>query len=197
MNRWLIRSVQIAALSLGGLALTGTAAQADWVSGPNVGFFNGNQSSTTVQVPVNICGNAVAIVGFANANCSGGAYAYNGDGGSGSGAGNSNGNGNGNGNANATSHKKKHKKHHANSNSSGNGSGNSYYHNNSYGNSYDDDNDGNGSGNGGAYAYNSNGGWTTGYNAGLFNGNQSSTTVQVPINVSCNSVAVIGFASSC
>ena len=125
MNRWLIRSVQIAALSLGGLALTGTAAHADWVSGPNVGFFNGNQSSTTVQVPVNICGNAVAIVGFANANCSGGAYAYNGSGGSYSGAGNSN--GNGNGNANATSHKKKHKKNSANSNSYGNN--NSYYHN--------------------------------------------------------------------
>ncbi|MEV0130663.1 chaplin family protein [Dactylosporangium sp. NPDC050688] len=180
MNRWLIRSVQIAALSLGGLALTGTAAHADWVSGPNVGLFNGNQSSTTVQVPVNICGNAVAIVGFANANCSGGAYAYNGNGGSSSGAGSSN--GNGNGNANATSHKKKHKKSNANSNS---------YHSNSNGN-------GNGSnGGGGAYAYNSNGGWTSGYNVGLFNGNQTSTTVQVPINVSCNSIAVIGFASSC
>ena len=196
MNRWLIRSVQIAALSLGGLALTGTAAHADWVSGPNVGLFNGNQSSTTVQVPVNICGNAVAIVGFADANCSGGAYASNGSDGSSSGAGNgnSNGNGNGNGNANATSHKKKHKKHNANSNSyhnNSNGNGNGYYHNNSY-----DDSDG-GNGGGGAYAYNSNGGWTTGYNAGLFNGNQSSTTVQMPINVSCNSVAVIGFASSC
>ncbi|MEU0554262.1 chaplin family protein [Dactylosporangium sp. NPDC006015] len=193
MNRWLIRSVQIAALSLGGLALTGTAAHADWDSGPNVGIFNGNQSSTTVQVPVNICGNAVAIVGFANANCDGGAYAVNGSGGSYSGAGSSNGyhshNGNGNANANANSHKKKHKRHSANSNS---------YHNSSYGNgnSYGNSNGGNGGG-GGAYAYNSNGDWTTGYNAGFFNGNQSSTTVQMPINVSCNSVAVIGFASSC
>ena len=185
MNRWLIRSVQIAALSLGGLALTGTAAHADWNSGPNVGIFNGNQTSTTVQVPVNICGNAVAIVGFANANCDGGAYAVNGNGGSYSGAGSSNGhNGNGSANANANSHKKKHKRHSANSNS---------YHNSSYGNG----NSYGGNGGGGAYASNSNGDWTTGYNAGFFNGNQSSTTVQVPINVSCNSVALIGFASSC
>ncbi|GAA0743831.1 DUF320 domain-containing protein [Dactylosporangium roseum] len=169
MKRWLIRSVQVAALAMGGLALTGTAAHADWDSGPNVGFLNGNQSSTTVQAPVNICGNSLAIIGFASANCDGGAYAYSGNGGNSSGAGN----GNGYGNADS-SNKKKHKKYrnNANANASANG--------------------------GGAYAYNSgNGNWTTGYNAGFLNGNQSSTTVQVPINVSCNSVALIGFASSC
>ncbi|GAA2633919.1 hypothetical protein GCM10010399_78050 [Dactylosporangium fulvum] len=170
MKRWLIRSVQVAALAMGGLALTGTAAHADWDSGPNVGFFNGNQSSTTVQAPVNICGNSLAILGFASANCNGGAYAYSGNGGNGSGS--------GSGNADSNT-KKKHKKHGNNANANANANG------------------GSGSGSGGAYAYNSNGNWTTGYNAGFFNGNQSSTTVQVPINVSCNSVALIGFASSC
>ncbi|WP_238012805.1 chaplin family protein [Dactylosporangium sp. AC04546] len=170
MKRWLIRSVQVAALSLGGLALTGTAAHADWHSGPNVGFFNGNQTSTTVQVPVNICGNSLAILGIASANCNGGANAYSGNGGNSSGA----------GNANASSHKKKKKKYSNNAYSSSNGNGGAYSN-----------------GGGGANAYSNNGDWTSGYNVGLFNGNQTSTTVQVPINVSCNSVAVIGISQSC
>nr|BFE56782.1 hypothetical protein GCM10020063_013080 [Dactylosporangium thailandense] len=187
MKRWLIRSVQVAALAMGGLALTGTAAHADgWNSGPNVGFGNGNQSSTTIQTPVNICGNSIAIIGFASANCDGGAVAYNGSGGAFSGAGYNNGNGNGSGNANAygVNHKKKHKKHR-----NGNGNANAA--------SYDDRDNGRG-GNGGAWAVNANGGgWNTGFNAGFGNGNQTSTTIQAPINVSCNSVALVGFASSC
>ncbi|GGM31315.1 chaplin family protein [Dactylosporangium sucinum] len=174
MKRWLIRSVQVAALSLGGLALTGTAAHADWQSGPNVGLFNGNQTSTTVQVPVNICGNSLAILGIASANCNGGAYAYSGNGGNASGAGYYSSNGKGNGSANANSNKKKKKK----------------YTNNGYAS-------GNSNGGGGAHAYSNNGDWTTGYNVGFFNGNQTSTTVQVPINVSCNSVALLGIAQSC
>ena len=69
MNRWLVRSAQIFGLAVGGLLLTGTAAQADWTTGYNAGFGNGNQTSTTIQVPINVCGNAVALMGFANANC--------------------------------------------------------------------------------------------------------------------------------
>ncbi|MFI5910480.1 chaplin family protein [Dactylosporangium sp. NPDC051541] len=195
MNRWLIRSVQIAALAMGGLALTGTAAHADNWSGPNVGFFNGNQSSTTIQMPTNICGNSIAIIGFASANCDGGAYAYNGDGGSYSGAG-SNGRGNGNGyrngdgnaNANSVSNNRRHHRHHRNNNGGANA------------NSVDDRNDYRGrsnGGNGGAVAYNDNGNWSTGGNFGIGNGNQSSFTYQAPTNVSCNSVALVGFASSC
>src|SRR6185312_2125294 len=41
----------------------------NWTSGYNAGVLNGNQTSTTVQVPINVCGNAVAILGFASANC--------------------------------------------------------------------------------------------------------------------------------
>ncbi|GAA3287538.1 DUF320 domain-containing protein [Dactylosporangium vinaceum] len=196
MKRWLIRSVQVAALAMGGLALTGTAAHADNWSGPNAGFFNGNQSSTTIQTPVNICGNSLAIIGFASANCDGGAVAYNGDGGAYSSAGYNGGNGyrNGNGggaNVNSVSNHHKKKKHHRHNN---NGNANAM--------SYDDRNDyrgrsNGGGGNGGALAYNDNGNWSTGYNAGFGNGNQSSFTYQAPTNVSCNSVALIGFASSC
>jgi hypothetical protein len=183
MKRWLIRSVQIAALAMGGLALTGTAAQAD--TGPNIGLFNGNQSSTTIQTPVNICGNSLAIIGFASANCSGGAYASNGSGGAMSGAGYFGGS-NGNGNANALGvHHKKHKKHKKNNNANAN----------SYGDNNGSDNGSNG---GGAYAYDDNGGgMNSGPNIGIGNGNQTSFTYQAPFNYSCNSVALIGFASSC
>ncbi len=36
----------------------------------------------------------------------------------------------------------------------------------------------------------------TGYNAGLLNGNQLSSVVQMPIDISGNSIALLGFASS-
>jgi hypothetical protein len=183
MKRWLIRSVQVAALAMGGLALTGTAAHADtWNSGPNIGLFNGNQSSTTIQTPVNICGNSIAIIGFASANCNGGAFASNGGGGASSGAGYYGGsNGGGNANANGVHHKK-HKKH---------------KHNAANVNSYDNNDPNYSNGGGGAYASNNSGDWNTGYNVGIGNGNQSSFTYQAPINISCNAVAVVGFASSC
>ena len=151
--------------------------------GPNIGLFNGNQSSTTIQTPINICGNSLAIIGFASANCNGGAVAYNGSGGSYSGAGY--GNSNGYANSNGMHHKKKHKKH-----KNGGANANSYANSNSY-----DDNDHHN--NGGATAYNSGGDWNTGYNVGFGNGNQSSFTYQAPVNISCNSTALIGFASSC
>ncbi|MEU7874073.1 hypothetical protein [Dactylosporangium sp. NPDC049140] len=99
---------------------------------------------------MNICGNSIAIIGFASADCDGGAVAYNGSSGSYSGAGSSNGCGN-------SYHRHRH---HKNTNGSANAAG------------YDD-------------------------RGGIGIGNQSSFTFQVPINVSCNSVALVGFASSC
>jgi hypothetical protein len=177
MNRWIVRSAQILGLAVGGLLVTGTAAQADWTTGFNAGVLNGNQTSTTIQVPVNVCGNAIAVAGFASAICSGGAYAN--AGGNWSGAGNGNGNADANGMSNGYHRRHRH-----------NGSGNA-------------DADANGSGNGmgngmgaGAWANANGGNWTSGYNAGVLNGNQTSTTVQVPINVCGNAVAVLGFANA-
>jgi hypothetical protein len=169
MNRWIVRSAQILGLAVGGLLVTGTAAQADWTTGFNAGVLNGNQTSTTIQVPVNVCGNAIAVAGFASANCSGGAYAN--ANGNWSGAGN----GNGSGNANANGYHRRH--HHGSGNANANGMGNGM--------------------GAGAWA-NANGGgnWTTGFNAGVLNGNQTSTTVQVPINVCGNAVAILGFANA-
>ena len=41
----------------------------DWVTGYNAGIGNGNQTSFTFQAPINVCGNAVAVLGFANGRC--------------------------------------------------------------------------------------------------------------------------------
>ena len=175
MNRWIVRSAQILGLAVGGLLVTGTAAQADWTTGFNAGVLNGNQTSTTIQVPVNVCGNAIAVAGFASANCSGGAYAN--AGGNWSGAGNGNGNADANGMSNGYHRRHRH-----------NGSGNA-----------DANGSGSGMGNGmgaGAWANANGGNWTSGYNAGVLNGNQTSTTVQVPINVCGNAVAILGFANA-
>jgi hypothetical protein len=42
----------------------------------NVSALSGNNVQIPVQVPVDICGNALAILGFANASCQGGAAAF-------------------------------------------------------------------------------------------------------------------------
>src|SRR4051812_36014795 len=52
----------------------------------------------------------------------------------------------------------------------------------------------NGGGAESAVANSDGGDMNTGWNAGILNGNRLSTTLQAPVNVSCNSVAVLGFA---
>ena len=51
------------------------------VSGFNAGLLTGNQVSSVVQVPISVCGNSIAVLGFADAACVGGAGAVNGGGG--------------------------------------------------------------------------------------------------------------------
>jgi hypothetical protein len=252
MKTWVRRSLNVGVLGAGFLLVSGTAAQADQVSGPNAGIasgnqlssvlqlpidisgnavsvlgfadaasvggagavntesapvteagqvsgFNsgilsGNQVSSVVQVPVSVCGNSVAVLGFANASCVGGAGAVNGGGGWSNGGWDNDGDGQGNG---------------------GYGQGNGGY-------SGDDDADadgGYGQGGGrsnyydehgrnrgmGAGARNMGGGGAlsnggadqvTGYNAGLLSGNQVSSVIQAPIDVSGNAIALFGFASA-
>jgi hypothetical protein len=178
-------------------AESASVTEAGQVSGFNSGILSGNQVSSVVQVPISVCGNSIAVLGFADASCVGGAGAVNGGGGSW-------GNGGGNGGA------------------GGNGG------NGGYGDSDDDwdygdsDDDGYGGGSGGysqgggrAHYYNehgngragargmgggalSNGGadQVTGYNAGLLTGNQVSSVIQAPIDVSGNAIALFGFASA-
>lgn len=47
----------------------------DLTSQDNVGLGNGNQLFAPVQAPVNVCGNAIAILGHASASCDGGSDA--------------------------------------------------------------------------------------------------------------------------
>ncbi|MCP2326237.1 hypothetical protein HDA40_004744 [Hamadaea flava] len=44
-------------------------------TGPNIGIGNGTQIIAPIQVPVDVCGNAVAVLGQAYAGCEGGASA--------------------------------------------------------------------------------------------------------------------------
>ncbi|MEV0267550.1 chaplin family protein [Hamadaea sp. NPDC050747] len=44
-------------------------------SGPNIGIGNGTQVIAPIQIPVDVCGNAVAVLGQAYAGCEGGASA--------------------------------------------------------------------------------------------------------------------------
>jgi hypothetical protein len=166
--------------------------EAGQVSGFNTGILSGNQVSSVVQVPVSVCGNSVAVLGFANASCVGGAGAVNGGGG-GNGGWDNDGNGSGSGGYG--------------SGSGGYGSGSGGYGNadaddDGYGGGGGRSNDynehGNGGGMGGGSGALSNGGadQVTGYNAGLVSGNQVSSVIQAPIDVSGNAIALFGFASA-
>lgn len=60
----------------GVLALTAIAAPAgaDTVTSGDGGVLSGNQVIAPIAVPVNVCGNAVALFGTAIAGCQGGAH---------------------------------------------------------------------------------------------------------------------------
>jgi hypothetical protein len=42
----------------------------------NVAFFSGNTVNKSISIPVDVCGNAVAVFGFAEASCQGGAGVF-------------------------------------------------------------------------------------------------------------------------
>jgi small secreted domain DUF320 len=46
------------------------------VGNGNIPILSGNNVQIPVQIPVDICGNAVGLLGFANASCVGGARRY-------------------------------------------------------------------------------------------------------------------------
>lgn len=60
----------------GSSATSGTGGTTMTSSG-NVGLLNGTQALVPIQLPINICGNAIAILGTAQAECEGGATATN------------------------------------------------------------------------------------------------------------------------
>lgn len=77
MKTWVRRSLNVGALTAGALLASGGAASAQPVmtSTDNVGAGNGTQVLLPIQAPVNLCGNAVGILGTAAAACEGGATA--------------------------------------------------------------------------------------------------------------------------
>jgi hypothetical protein len=83
VKRQILRLAGIAAIAGAGLLMFGAPAQADQISFGNSGILSGNQSSTVIQAPINVCGNAIAVLGNARARCRGGAWAINNSGGGG------------------------------------------------------------------------------------------------------------------
>lgn len=80
MKTWVRRSLNVGALTAGALLASGAAgaaAQADptMTSTDNVGIGNGTQVLLPVQAPINLCGNAVGVLGAASAGCAGGSAA--------------------------------------------------------------------------------------------------------------------------
>ncbi|WP_336207489.1 chaplin [Nonomuraea sp. LPB2021202275-12-8] len=62
---------------VGALAMLSLAApaQADTTSGRS-GVLSGNQIFLPITAPINVCGNAIAVIGLAFAGCKGGASAH-------------------------------------------------------------------------------------------------------------------------
>jgi hypothetical protein len=237
MKTWVRKSLNVGVLSAGFLLVSGGAAHADWTTGYNAGLLNGNQFDTTLQVPVNVCGNSIAVLGFADAHCGGGATAVKAESASatesattedwtsGYNAGVLNGNQldttlqvpvNVSGNAvsvlgfssassaggatavkgdiasdNGRDNGGRRHRHHNGGDGQGNGNGNGNYNANNNG-SYG----ANAAGDYTESAANRTEDWTSGYNAGVLNGNQLDTTLQVPVNVSGNAIALLGFAGA-
>ncbi|WP_203710681.1 chaplin family protein, partial [Asanoa siamensis] len=55
----------------------GRQTEANLISANNFGALNGTQVYAPIQVPINVCGNAIALIGGAFASCGGGAVAVN------------------------------------------------------------------------------------------------------------------------
>jgi len=56
--------------------VTGNPVVGNIVGNGNIPILSGNNVQIPVQIPVDICGNAVGLLGFANASCQGGAAAF-------------------------------------------------------------------------------------------------------------------------
>jgi len=69
MKTWVRKSLKVGVLSAGILLFAGGTAQADWNTSDNDGVLTGNQVGVSVDIPINICGNAIGLLGDAGAAC--------------------------------------------------------------------------------------------------------------------------------
>ena len=65
----------IVAAAASGALLLATPADAG-IGGGNGGVLSGNQVFIPVSIPVNVCGNSVAVLGISRAGCRGGASSW-------------------------------------------------------------------------------------------------------------------------
>jgi hypothetical protein len=68
MKTWVRKSLKVGVLSAGIILFAGGAAQAD--TSDNDGALTGNQILADIDVPINVCGNAIGVLGDAEAACS-------------------------------------------------------------------------------------------------------------------------------
>ncbi|MGK5551144.1 chaplin [Actinomadura kijaniata] len=67
----------VLAFAVAGSVLAAAPANADIETDGSHGVLSGNQIVAPISVPVNVCGNAIAVLGIAGAGCKGGAYVEN------------------------------------------------------------------------------------------------------------------------
>jgi hypothetical protein len=72
MLRKLIATGVVTGAAVGAL-LTATPAGADDYTSGEGSVLGGNQVIAPISIPINVCGNAVAVIGTAGAGCKGGA----------------------------------------------------------------------------------------------------------------------------
>jgi hypothetical protein len=69
-----VLAVTAAAVAMmGGSAFAGSPVTGNILGNGNIPIASGNNVQVPVSVPINVCGVAVAILGFSNAGCQGGA----------------------------------------------------------------------------------------------------------------------------
>ena len=61
MKTWVRKSLKVGVLSAGIILSAGGAAQADWNTSDNDGILTGNQVLADIDVPINVCGNALSL----------------------------------------------------------------------------------------------------------------------------------------
>jgi hypothetical protein len=184
----------------GAKATNGGGGTESSTTGYNAGLLSGNQLSNVVQVPVSACGNAIAVLGFADASCTGGAGATNG-GGDTTGSGTGSGSGSGYGESTQAGALAESGTMTSGYNA-GIGSGNQVSNViqapiDLCGNAISLAGFAKANCDGGADATNNGSeSMATGFNAGILSGNQVSNVVQVPVSVCGNSIALLGFADA-
>ncbi|MEU5876915.1 chaplin [Spirillospora sp. NPDC047279] len=63
----------VLSFAVAGSVLAAAPAQADIHTSGAGGVLSGNQVVAPISIPINVCGNAVAVLGIAGAGCKGGA----------------------------------------------------------------------------------------------------------------------------